>query len=155
MRSSLMPVRPVLLRVGAAEVEGGQLAGSDELLADGLGMGQADEDGGRRVGQLRPGQAGAVHLGELLLVPDRPVTDQEALLAPGHQLRRQLLRPDHRGRGDPLHPARDRAVEGGEHLAASGVHRGGDQPVGQAGAVGQEVEADDPHHRDVEGRRDR
>src|SRR5438270_11563592 len=82
---------PVDLGVGLAQVQRAQLPGRDEFLANGLGMGELDKSGGRRVGGAHLAELGAGHLGEHARVAEGAVAYHQGLLTRRQQLPRQVL----------------------------------------------------------------
>ena len=89
---------------------------------------------------------------EVAAVGERPVADQDHVLAAGLDRCGKLLRADHLWFGQPDHPPRRLAVQRRENLTAATVDRRADWVVGVALGERQQVEARHGHHRYPPGR---
>jgi hypothetical protein len=141
------PLLPVDLGVGLAQVERRQLPRLHEVLAQRTRVGELHERLGRRIGVrgaavLRP----PVAL-ERVAVPDRAVADEEAVLARGLEVGREVVGGADSVVAHPLHTAGDVAVERVEDLAAPRVDDRDDEPVRVAHGEREEVEARHADHR--------
>ena len=110
-------------------------------------MGQLHQRGGGGVLHALLGHLDLAETTEQLGVAMGAVADQEALLAGGEQLGRQVVGRAQLGPAQALHAPRHLAVEGVEELVASSVDGGHDESGGVAGREREQVEALDPDHR--------
>src|SRR3954467_11175246 len=79
------------LGISFPEIERLELRRLYELLADGAWMRQINQGGRRRIGGTDTAELEMRDIGQYLGVPQRAVTDSQALLVAGHQLGRQVI----------------------------------------------------------------
>src|SRR4051794_22450127 len=105
--------------------------------------------------EVAAGQLDVRTRGQTVAVTVRAVADEQRLPAMGQYFGSQVIRGSHGWPRQPLHTARNLAVEGIEALAPPGIDDRRDPPGREPSREREEIQAGHPDHRDSQSLGDR